>query len=70
MKFGVGSSVENADAPVSPRNSAPRLLDFRRGRAISPDILVGKVSEFSFKPEAEERKSGGSAIFFLPRGPN
>lgn len=33
-KVGVGSSVDNAAAPVSPLNSAPRLLDFRRGRGI------------------------------------
>ncbi len=26
---GVGSSVDNAEAPVSPRNSTPMLLDFR-----------------------------------------
>lgn len=34
MKVGVGSSVDRADAPVSPRKSAPKLLDFCRGRGI------------------------------------
>ena len=34
VNVGVGSRVDNADAPVSPRNSAPRLPDFRRGRDI------------------------------------
>ena len=30
--MGVGSRVERAGAPVSPRGSAPRPLDLRRGR--------------------------------------
>lgn len=64
----MGSSVDNAAAPVSPRNSAPRLLDFRRGRGISSYILVGKLPEFSSKPTARERKSEDSAIFFLNGG--
>ena len=34
LKVGVGSRVERAEAPVSPRGSAPRPLDFRRGRGI------------------------------------
>lgn len=34
LKVGVGSRVEKAEAPVSPRGSAPRPLDFRRGRGI------------------------------------
>lgn len=34
VKVGVGSSVDSADAPVSPRSSPPRLLEFR-GRGIS-----------------------------------
>jgi hypothetical protein len=36
-KVGVGSSVDNAEAPVSPRNSTPMLLDFRswRGMCVS-----------------------------------
>lgn len=33
-KVGVGSSVDNAEAPVSPLKSAPKLPDFRRGRGI------------------------------------
>lgn len=32
--MGVGSRVERAGAPVSPRGSAPRPLDLRRGRDI------------------------------------
>ena len=32
MNVGVGSRVERAGPPVSPRGSAPRPLDFRRGR--------------------------------------
>ena len=32
--MGVGSSVDNAAAPVSPLNSPPKLLDFRRCRGI------------------------------------
>lgn len=47
MKAGVVSSVDNADVPVPPHNSAPMLLDFRRGRGISIDILAGKSPEFS-----------------------
>ena len=31
---GIGSSVDNAGAPVSPVISAPSPLDFRRGRGI------------------------------------
>ena len=31
---GVGSSVDKADAPVSPLSSPPRPLDFRRGRGL------------------------------------
>ena len=31
VKVGVGSMVDNADAPVSPLSSPPRLLDFRLG---------------------------------------
>lgn len=34
VKVGVGSRVESAEAPVSPRNSPPRLPDFRLGRGI------------------------------------
>lgn len=34
MKVGVGSRVESAEAPVSPRSSPPRLADFRRERGI------------------------------------
>ena len=34
LKVGVGSRVERAEAPVSPRGSAPRPLDLRRGRGI------------------------------------
>ena len=34
LKVGVGSSVERAEAPVSPRGSAPRPLDLRLGRGI------------------------------------
>ena len=36
MNVGVGSRVERAEAPVSPRRSVPRLLDFRRGPGIFP----------------------------------
>ena len=32
LKVGVGSRVERAGAPVSPRGSAPRPLDLRRWR--------------------------------------
>ena len=32
--MGVGSRVERAGAPVSPRGSAPRPLDLRRMRVI------------------------------------
>lgn len=32
--FGIGSKVDTAGAPVSPRMSAPSPLDFRRGRAM------------------------------------
>lgn len=35
VNVGVGSSVDNAAAPVSPLSSAPRLLDFRCGRGIA-----------------------------------
>ena len=35
LKVGVGSSVESAEAPVSPRSSAPRPLDFRLGRGMA-----------------------------------
>ena len=34
LKVGVGSRVDSAEAPVSPRSSAPRPLDFRRGRGM------------------------------------
>lgn len=34
MKVGVGSRVESAEAPVSPRSSPPKLPDFRLGRGI------------------------------------
>lgn len=37
---GVGSRVERADAPVSPLNSPPRLLDFRRNRVLSEDAIL------------------------------
>lgn len=30
LKAGMGSRVESAEAPVSPRSSSPRLLDLRR----------------------------------------
>ena len=36
LKVGVGSSVESAEAPVSPRSSSPRPLDLRRGRGMIP----------------------------------
>ena len=36
LKVGVGSRVDSAEAPVSPRSSAPRPLDFRRGRGMIP----------------------------------
>lgn len=47
VEFEVGSRVDNAEAPVSPRNSAPRLLDFRRERGIFAYVLVSKLPEFS-----------------------
>ena len=34
MMVGLGSRVDTAGAPVSPRMSAPRVPDFRRGRGI------------------------------------
>ena len=34
-EVGGGSSVERAEAPVSPRGSAPKLLDIRRCRPIT-----------------------------------
>ena len=38
---GLGSSVDNADAPVSPLSSPPRLPDFRLRRAFwSIDIVL------------------------------
>ena len=37
---GLGSSVDKADAPVSPRRSDPKLLDFRRGLGIISLSLV------------------------------
>ncbi len=33
-EIGEGSRVERAAAVLSPRSSAPRLLDFRRGRGM------------------------------------
>lgn len=36
---GAGSNVDKAAAPVSPRSSAPRLLEFCRGRGIP---LIGQ----------------------------
>ena len=50
LKEGVGSRVDSAEAPVSPRSSAPRLLDFRRGRGLAwaieyvLEVLVGAGS--------------------------
>ncbi len=41
LKVGVGSRVESAEAPVSPGRSAPRPLDFRRGR----DMFSGRDEE-------------------------
>lgn len=38
--LGMGSNVETAGAPVSPRISAPSPMDFRRGRGIAPLDLV------------------------------
>ena len=38
----VGSSVDNAEAPVSPRNSAPRLPDFCLDFDISPVDVAQK----------------------------
>ena len=41
LKVGVGSRVESAVTPVSPRNSSPRLLDLRRrGRDIFIGLLI------------------------------
>ena len=34
LKVGVGSRVDSAEAPVSPRGSAPKLLGIRRGRGM------------------------------------
>ena len=39
LKVGVGSRVERAEAPVSPRRSAPRPPDFRLGR----DMFLGRM---------------------------
>lgn len=41
---GVGSRVERADAPVSPLNSPPRLLDFRRNRVLIDEAIVNTSS--------------------------
>lgn len=49
-KVGVGSSVDNAEAPVSPLNSAPRLLDFRRGRGI---VSLSSTLDLEFLPGNE-----------------
>ena len=37
---GVGSRVDNADAPVSPRSSPPKLLDFLRGRSFGEEDIL------------------------------
>jgi hypothetical protein len=51
LKVGMGSSVESADAPVSPLNSAPRPLDFRRGRGMCGcDVqLTGAFGELTVR---------------------
>lgn len=51
LKVGVGSRVERAEAPVSPRGSAPRPLDFRRGRGIflQGENIVGMVYRYDGK---------------------
>lgn len=68
VKVGVGSSVDNADAPVSPRNSAPRLLDFRRGRGMSANVLL--LAGFQNPVENPKRESAKAkaARYFLNRG--
>ena len=35
VNVGVGSRVDSAEAPVSPRSSSPSPLDLRRGRGIA-----------------------------------
>ena len=45
-KVGVGSRVERAAAELSPLSSAPRLLDFRRGRGIVDVIVLCSDARF------------------------
>ena len=49
---GVGSRVERAAAVLSPRSSAPRLLDFRRGRGMFDGDGVVMVHACRFIPES------------------
>lgn len=46
MKVGVGSRVESAEAPVSPRSSPTKLPDFRLGRGIltAKNVTIGSYS--------------------------
>lgn len=53
MKVGVGSRVESAEAPVSPRSSPPKLPDFRRGRGISATAVMSQTVSV-------QREGGGS----------
>ena len=43
VKVGVGSRVESAETPVSPRSSPPRLLDLRRDRGMLEPLGPKKI---------------------------
>lgn len=69
MKDGVGSRVERAEAPVSPRGSAPRPLDLRLGRGIVFEKAqgVGKGYEYGEEAYCELKDLGAIQIGFQPQ---
>ena len=77
LKVGVGSRVERAGAPVSPRGSAPRPLDLRRGRDMGflfslssgwmKSVVRGKLSVFYEARALYELKMIGGILYRLYR---
>ena len=66
MNVGVGSKVDNA-APVSPRSSAPRPLDFR-GRGIPLFYYRGWPMRNRDFEEMLRFHRYGTGIIYIPHG--
>lgn len=59
--MGVGSRVERAEAPVSPRGSAPRLFNVRRCLA----IVSHKIGRLGHRESYDEKGSMCCIMLYL-----